>query len=49
MTTKPNDSASLWVDPDDVLMIVLCGGDKTTQAQDIKTAKHIAADWRAEP
>lgn len=32
-----------------VLVIVLCGGDKTTQAQDIKTAKRIAADWRAEP
>lgn len=32
-----------------VLVIVLCGGDKTTQTQDIKTAKRIAADWRAEP
>ena len=49
MTTKPNDSASLWVDPDEVRRIVLCGGEKSTQAQGIKTAKHMAADWRAEP
>lgn len=29
-----------------VLVIVLCGGDKTTQGQDIKTAKRLAAQWR---
>ncbi|MBN7116721.1 type II toxin-antitoxin system RelE/ParE family toxin [Ectopseudomonas oleovorans] len=29
-----------------VLVIVLCGGDKTTQGQDIKTAKRLAAEWR---
>lgn len=29
-----------------VLVIVLCGGDKTTQSQDIKTAKRLAAEWR---
>ena len=30
-----------------VLVIVLCGGDKTTQDADIAKAKCIAADWRA--
>lgn len=29
-----------------LLVIVLCGGDKTTQSQDIKTAKRLAAKWR---
>lgn len=29
-----------------VLVVVLCGGDKHTQQQDIATAKRIAAEWR---
>lgn len=29
-----------------VLVIVLCGGDKTAQSQNIKTAKRLAAQWR---
>jgi putative addiction module killer protein len=28
------------------LVILLCGGDKSTQSQDIKRAKAIALDWR---
>ena len=27
------------------LVILLCGGDKSTQARDIKTAKHLAETW----
>ncbi len=30
------------------LVILLCGGDKSTQAGDIKTAKRLAAEWREE-
>jgi putative addiction module killer protein len=30
------------------IIILLCGGDKSTQAQDIKTAKRLAAEWRDE-
>ncbi len=29
-----------------VVVIVLCGGDKATQSEDIKTAKRLAAGWR---
>jgi putative addiction module killer protein len=32
----------------ETLIILLCGGDKSTQAQDIKTAKRLAAEWREE-
>ncbi|MFN3672030.1 MAG: type II toxin-antitoxin system RelE/ParE family toxin [Bosea sp. (in: a-proteobacteria)] len=28
------------------IIILLCGGDKTTQSQDIKAAKRLAKDWR---
>ena len=28
------------------LVILLCGGDKSTQEKDIKTAKRLAAEWR---
>ena len=28
------------------IIILLCGGDKSTQAADIKTAKRLAEDWR---
>lgn len=30
----------------DVIVILLCGGDKSTQAKDIRTAKLLAAEWR---
>jgi putative addiction module killer protein len=29
------------------LVILLCGGDKSTQQKDIKTAKKLAKEWRA--
>jgi putative addiction module killer protein len=28
------------------IIILLCGGDKSTQAKDIKAAKRLAAEWR---
>lgn len=28
------------------IVILLCGGDKNTQAKDIKMAKRLAAEWR---
>ena len=30
------------------LVILLCGGNKRTQAEDIKLAKRLAAEWRDE-
>lgn len=30
----------------DVLIVLLCGGDKRTQKQDIQKAKAIAAEWK---
>lgn len=30
------------------IVILLCGGDKSTQEDDIKTAKRLARDWRDE-
>lgn len=29
-----------------VLVVLLCGGDKSTQARDIEAAKTIAAQWK---
>ena len=28
-----------------MIIVLLCGGDKSTQAKDIKTAKHLAKAW----
>ncbi|WP_119389961.1 type II toxin-antitoxin system RelE/ParE family toxin [Taklimakanibacter lacteus] len=28
-----------------VIVLLLCGGDKSTQDKDIRTAKRLAADW----
>jgi putative addiction module killer protein len=30
----------------DTIIVLLCGGDKSTQAKDIKAAKRLAAEWR---
>jgi putative addiction module killer protein len=30
----------------EVLIILLCGGEKSTQAEDIKMAKFLAASWK---
>ncbi len=30
------------------IIVLLCGGDKGTQARDIETAKRLAKDWRGE-
>jgi putative addiction module killer protein len=30
------------------IMILLCGGDKSTQAKDIKTAQRLAKEWSEE-
>jgi putative addiction module killer protein len=30
------------------LILLLCGGDKSTQEKDIKTAKRLADEWREE-
>src|ERR1035437_5670503 len=37
-----------YVKRDETIIILLCGGDKSTQAKDIKTAKRLAAEWREE-
>jgi putative addiction module killer protein len=31
------------------LLIILCGGDKTTQKRDIEAAKRLAKEWRDDP
>ncbi len=32
----------------DELVVLLCGGDKKSQAKDIKEAKRIAKEWKAQ-
>lgn len=32
-----------------VLVVMLCGGDKSSQQRDIKCAKRLAQAWRKEP
>ncbi|MGB8261800.1 MAG: type II toxin-antitoxin system RelE/ParE family toxin [Terracidiphilus sp.] len=32
----------------DTIVILLCGGDKSTQAKDIRTAKRLAREWSDE-
>ncbi|MFP5235451.1 MAG: type II toxin-antitoxin system RelE/ParE family toxin [Acidobacteriota bacterium] len=32
----------------DTVIILLCGGDKSTQQKDIKAAKQLAEEWRRE-
>jgi putative addiction module killer protein len=32
----------------DELILLLCGGDKSTQDDDIKNAKRIAKEWKDE-
>ena len=29
----------------DTIIVLLCGGDKSTQSKDIKTAKRLASEW----
>ena len=29
----------------ETIVVLLCGGDKSTQAKDVKAAKKLAADW----
>lgn len=33
---------------DTTIILLLCGGDKDTQAKDIQTAKRLAAEWSEE-
>ena len=37
---------SYFIQDGAVLIVVLAGGDKATQAKDIKKAKSLAAQWR---
>ncbi len=35
-----------YIQRGDQLIVLLCGGDKSTQERDIKKAKEIAKEWR---
>jgi putative addiction module killer protein len=37
-----------YIQRGDLLILLLCGGDKSTQASDIKRAKVLAAEWVCE-
>jgi putative addiction module killer protein len=34
-----------YIERGETIIILLCGGDKSTQTKDIKTAKRLAAEW----
>lgn len=35
-----------YVEHGDVVVILLCGGDKSTQSRDIRRAHRLAEEWR---
>lgn len=35
-----------WTQRGSTIVLLLCGGDKSSQAQDIAKARRIAADWQ---
>lgn len=35
-----------YKDRDNTIVILLCGGDKSTQEKDIETAKRLANEWK---
>jgi len=37
-----------FIDAGAVVILLLCGGDKSTQQRDIRRAKEIALEWRTE-
>ena len=44
-TTAPA-TGSTYLQDGDELIVLLCGGDKSTQDDDIKNAKRIAKEWK---
>jgi putative addiction module killer protein len=34
--------------PGDEFVLLLCGGDKSSQSRDIEAAKKLASEWRSE-
>ena len=37
-----------YIQDGDVLVVLLCGGDKSTQQRDIDTAHRLAGEWRTD-